>query len=465
MRARGIVSLVMWLSGAILMIASAAAQPAGREVVVGEIKGIINPVMAGYVSRVIDEAERSNAAAVVFYMDTPGGLSDAMRDINLRILASRVPVVVYVAPDGARAGSAGAYIAYAAHVAAMAPATNIGSATPVAFGDGREQQMSQEMRNKVTNDAVAQIRALAEQRGRNPDFAEQAVRDGANLHASEALRQKVVNHVASDLRDLLRQMHGAPVQLVTGEVTLETADTPIRRVDMSALESFLLTITNPTIAYILLSLGSLGLILELYNPGSIFPGVIGGICLLLAFYALGTLPVNFAALALIAFGLGLFALEPFVVSHGILGVGGAIAFLMGSLLLINAPESAPFLQVSLVAILAMTGVMLAFFFVLLGAVLRSRRRKVVTGREGLLGAMGVARTDLRPGQEGVVHVQSEQWRAVTVGAPIAAGEKILVEQIDGLLLTVRSAAISPAEPVKGSATARVPKSGTVPVKP
>ena len=208
-------ALVLNLGVAIALGAGSAFAQADRaEVVVGEIKGIINPVMAGYIDRVIGDAERSDAAAVVFYMDTPGGLSDAMRDINLRILASRVPVLVYVAPDGARAGSAGVYISYAAHLVAMAPATNIGSATPVAMGDnGGEAQMSQEMKNKVTNDAVAGIRALAEQRGRDPDFAERAVREGANLQASEALKANVVNYIATDLADLLRQANGARVHL------------------------------------------------------------------------------------------------------------------------------------------------------------------------------------------------------------------------------------------------------------
>ncbi len=347
-------ALLLAATWALALAATAFAQSTSQEVVVGEIKGIINPVMAGYVDRVISDAERSNAPAVVFYMDTPGGLSDAMRDINLRILSSKVPVIVYVAPDGARAGSAGVYISYAAHLVGMAPATNIGSATPVAMGDnGAEAQMSPEMRNKVTNDAVAGIRALAEQRARDPDFAERAVREGANLQASEALRTNVVNYVAADLSDLLKQSDAAKVHLASGDVTLHTSAAPTRRDDMSALESFLLTITNPTIAYILLSMGSLGLLLELYNPGSIFPGVIGGICLLLAFYALGTLPLNFAGLALIAFGLLLFGLEPFLTSHGILGAGGAVSFVIGSLLLINAPD-APFLQVSLYAIATVT---------------------------------------------------------------------------------------------------------------
>ncbi len=455
-------ALLLAATWALALAATAFAQSTSQEVVVGEIKGIINPVMAGYVDRVISDAERSNAPAVVFYMDTPGGLSDAMRDINLRILSSKVPVIVYVAPDGARAGSAGVYISYAAHLVGMAPATNIGSATPVAMGDnGAEAQMSPEMRNKVTNDAVAGIRALAEQRARDPDFAERAVREGANLQASEALRTNVVNYVAADLSDLLRQSDAAKVHLASGDVTLHTSAAPTRRDDMSALESFLLTITNPTIAYILLSMGSLGLLLELYNPGSIFPGVIGGICLLLAFYALGTLPLNFAGLALIAFGLLLFGLEPFLTSHGILGAGGAVSFVIGSLLLINAPD-APFLQVSLYAIATVTAVFVVFFLVIVTAVIRSRRRKVVTGREGLVGASGTVRRELAPGQPGIVHTQGELWQAVAVEGRIASGEKVVVQSMDGLLLTVRRASdIIPAPPrpaspaVAKSETARV----------
>src|SRR5216683_8359761 len=424
------------LVAAAFLFSTAAAQADRPEVVVSEIRGIINPVMAGYVDRVITDAEKTNAPAVVFYMDTPGGLSEAMREINLRILASRVPVIVYVGPDGARAGSAGVYISYAAHLVAMAPATNIGSATPVAMDtNGGEAQMSREMKNKVTNDAVAGIRSLAEQRGRDPDFAERAVREGANLQASEALKANVINYIAGDLPDLLRQMDGARVHVQNADVVMHTAAAPTRRADMSALESFLLTITNPTIAYILLSMGSLGLLLELYNPGSIFPGVIGGICLLLAFYALGTLPLNFAGLALIAFGLLLFGLEPFLTSHGILAAGGATSFVAGSLLLINAPE-APYLQISVFAIAAVTVVLLGFFLVIVAAVLTSRRRKVVTGREGLLGATGVVRRELAPGSNGIVLVQGELWQAVAPDGRLAVDERVIVQAIDGLLLTV-----------------------------
>jgi membrane-bound serine protease (ClpP class) len=458
---RAVLSVLLLSLGALaLQTASAAAQTSQPEVLVGRINGIINPVMAGYVDRVITDAERANAAAVVFYMDTPGGLSDAMRDINLRVERSNVPVIVYVAPNGARAGSAGVYIAYAAHLVGMAPATNIGSATPIAEDtNGGEAQMSPEMKAKVTNDAVAAIQALAQQRGRDPAFAERAVREGANLQASDAYTSHVVNYLATDLPDLLRQADGATIQVASGPVTLRTANAPTRSDDMSAVESFLLTITNPTIAYILLSLGSLGLLLELYNPGSVFPGVIGGIALLLAFFALGTLPINFAGLALIAFGLLLFGLEPFLTAHGILAAGGAVAFVAGSLLLINAPD---FLQVSGYAIAAVTALLVAFFGVLVAAILRSRRRRAITGREGLVGAPGVVRRDIEPGRQGIVLVQGELWQAVAPDGRLTQGERVVVQSVDGLLLTVRRASdVVPAPPrpaapaVAKSNTARV----------
>jgi membrane-bound serine protease (ClpP class) len=454
--------LLLTLVALAAVVSVAHAQSTQSEVVVGKINGIINPVMAGYVNRVITDAEKANAAAVVFYMDTPGGLSESMREINQRIEQSSVPVIVYVGPNGARAGSAGVYICYAAQLVGMAPATNIGSATPIAEDtNGNEAQMSDEMKAKVTNDAVAGIRALAQQRQRNADWAEQAVRQGANLQASDALQNNVANYVAPDLPDLLRQAEGATVKVANEQtITLHAANAPLQAEDMSALESFLLTITNPTIAYILLSMGSLGLLLELYNPGSIFPGVIGGICLLLAFFALGTLPLNFAGLALIAFGMLLFGLEPFLTAHGILAAGGAIAFALGSMLLINAPD-APFLQISLYAIAGVTAVLLGFFLVIVAAILRSRRRRVVTGREGLIGAVGVVRRDLEPGRTGIVLVQGELWQAVASEGRLSQGERAVVQSVDGLLLTVRRATDAipapprpPAPAVAKSRTAR-----------
>jgi membrane-bound serine protease (ClpP class) len=450
LRALGVLAVASFA----LVAATAHAQQTTGEVVVGKINGIINPVMASYVDRVITDAERNQAAAVVFYMDTPGGLSDAMRDINLRIERSSVPVMVYVAPNGARAGSAGVYISYAAHLVGMAPASNIGSATPIAEDtNGGEAQMSPEMKAKVTNDAVAGIRTLADQRQRNADWAEQAVREGANLTASDALQQHVVNFIATDLRDLLRQADGQTVTVAgDAQVTVHTAGAPTRAADMSGLESFLLTITNPTIAYILLSMGSLGLLLELYNPGSVFPGVIGGICLLLAFYALGTLPLNFAGLALIAFGLLLFGLEPFLTGHGILAAGGAVAFVFGSILLINIPD-APFLQVSPWAITSVTAILVAFFAFLVSAILRSRRRQVVTGREGLIGSSGVVRRDIEPGRTGIVLVQGELWQAIGAEGRLSLNERVVVQSIDGLVLTVRRATDAIPAPPRPAAPA------------
>ena len=442
---------LMVLIGLLLLAAGASAQDAGS-VLVAPVRGIINPVQAGYVSRVIDQAEQQGAAAVVLQMDTPGGLDSSMRQIIQRILASRVPVIVYVAPPGARAGSAGVYIAYSAHVAAMAPNTNIGSATPVQVGEGGEVQLSDEMRAKITNDAVAYIRGLAERRGRNADWAERAVREGLNVTASEAVSQGVVDFQASDLDALLGQADGRSVETVAGPIVLQTAGVSIERTEMSAIEGFLHAISDPTIAYILLSLGSLGLMLELYNPGSLVPGVVGGLCLLLAFYALGTLPVNLAGLLLIAFGLVLFVADVISPTHGILTLGGLIAFVLGSLMLYNAPEGQPFLQVSMFAIAAVTLVVLGFSLFAVGAVTRTRHRKVVTGKEGLLGSFGEVRTPLAPA--GIILAESELWQARTSGRALEPGERVRVVAVEGLRLTVEPAAEELSEPAAEANPAR-----------
>ena len=425
------VSILLGLLG---LLAGAVSAQATGEVHVATISGIINPVQAGYVDRVIDQAEERNAAAVVLQVDTPGGLDSSMREIIQRILSARVPVIVYVAPPGARAGSAGVYITYAAHVAAMAPNTNIGSATPVMMGQEGEAKLSDEMRAKITNDAVAYIRGLAEQRGRNADWAEQAVRQGANVTAGEAVQLKVVDFQANDLQQLLEQASGRTVSVGGSPATLQLASAPVERAEMTWFEQFMHVISNPTIAYILLGLGSLGLTLELYNPGAIVPGVVGGLCLLLAFYSLGTLPVNYAGLLLIGFAFLLFIADVFAPTHGVLTVGGLAAFVLGSLMLFNAPDSAPFLRVSLIAIVTMGALITGFSVFAAGAVLRSRKRKVVTGREGLIGRIAAVRTRLAP--EGLVHVESELWRARSVGRPVEPGEEVRVLAVDGLELTV-----------------------------
>ncbi|MDP8922773.1 MAG: nodulation protein NfeD [Chloroflexota bacterium] len=432
------------------------ARPSGAVTVV-QARGTINPSLAQYLTRAIDEAEIEGAAALVIELDTPGGLDSAMRQIIQRILASNVPVIVYVAPSGARAGSAGVYIAYAAHVAAMAPNTTIGSATPVAMGEGGEQQMSPEMRAKVTNDAVAYIRTLAERRGRNADWAEQAVREAANVTETQALALGVVDAVARDVDDLLRQVDGRTVDVPSGQLTLNTAGAAVERVEMGWVDGFLHIISDPTIAYILLSLGTMGLFFELSNPGSLFPGVIGGICLLLGFYALGTLPVNWAGLLLMGFALLLFVAELFTPTSGLLTLGGLAAFVLGSLLLFNVPDAAPWLSVSLWAVAGVSVTMAVFFLVVARLVARGQRRKVTTGREGMLGMVGRARTALAP--SGMVFVDGALWEAVSDAEAIPAGTRVEVVGIEGLLLHVRPTApvrdelatVAPRLPAQGNA--------------
>jgi membrane-bound serine protease (ClpP class) len=390
---------------------------------------------------------------VVIELDTPGGLDFSMRQIIQRILASRVPVVVYVSPPGGRSGSAGVYITYAAHVSAMAPNTNIGSATPVSMSESGEQQMSPEMRAKVTNDAVAYIRSLAEQRGRNADWGEQAVRQGANVTAQEAVRTGVVDVLANDLNDLLQQIDGRAVATAGGELTLHTAGAPIQRVEMGLVDELLHAISDPTIAYILLSLGTMGLFFELSNPGSILPGVVGGICLLLGFYALGTLPVNYAGLMLMGFAFLLFVVDVFTPTHGVLTIGGLISFVLGSLLLFNVPEAAPWLGLSLWTVLAVTSVMGGFFLIVARLVAKTHGLKPSVGREALIGEIGRAKTDLNP--RGMVWVESALWEATAEGGPVVVGGRVEVVAVEGLHLTVRPAPVavdSATEPPTGTRT-------------
>lgn len=422
------------------LVGSAVAPTATAQGVVGGVadvraRGVINPSLAHYLVRAIDQAEQDGRAAVVIEIDTPGGLDSSMRQIIQRILASSVPVVLYVSPPGSRAASAGVYITYSAHVSAMAPNTNIGSATPVAMGENGEQQMSPEMRAKVTNDAVAYIRSLAEQRGRNADWGEKAVREGANVTAQEAARTGVVDLVANDLDDLLRQVDGRTVTTAKGPVTLRTAGAPVERIEMGLVDELLHAIGDPTIAYILISLGTMGMFFELSNPGSILPGVAGGICLLLGFYALGTLPVNYAGLALIGFAFLLFVVDVFAPSHGILTLGGLVSFVLGSLLLFNVPEAAPWIGLSLWTILAVTAVMGGFFVIVAQLVARSHGLKPAVGREALIGQVGRAKTALAP--DGMVWVESALWEATAEGGEVPVGARVEVTAVDGLHLLVR----------------------------
>lgn len=423
--------LALWSALATYVAAQAPAQ-----VYVARIQGVINPTMAGYVQRAIRDAEAARAGALVIEMDTPGGLMTSMRDITGAILNAHLPVIVYVSPPGARAASAGVFITMAAHVAAMAPNTNIGSAHPVSLGQ-EGQQADPAMTEKVVNDAVAQIKEMAERRGRNAEWAEKAVRESANVSSREAVELKVVDLAADDLPALLRSIDGRQVQLADGRtLTLATRDAGVVRVDMNPLESFLHSISDPTIAYILLTLGINALIFELASPGAVLPGVAGIILILLAFYALGTLSVNLTGVLLVIAGFGLLLAEILIApGYGALGVGGLIALILGSIMLMQA--STPYLAVSPYAVAGVVLATTAFFFIALRGVVRSRRKQVATGREALIGAIGEARTDLKP--RGIVFVEGERWEAEAQGGEVAAGERVRVLGARGFTLFVERA--------------------------
>jgi membrane-bound serine protease (ClpP class) len=417
----------------LLILSFTLVTPAGwaspDEVYVARVEGIIAPSLAEFFVSAIRKAEDGGAHAIIFELDTPGGLDTSMRIIIKEILRSPAPVIIYVSPSGARAASAGAFITIAAHVAAMAPGTNIGAAHPVQMGGG---EADEEMTRKIENDAAAYIRGLAERRGRNATWAEDAVRKSVSATATEALRLKIIDVVAENRADLLAKIDGRTVETGAGKITLKTKTAKIVEVEMGLRDKVLSVISNPTIAYILLILGMAGMYFELSTPGAILPGVLGGICLILAFYAFQTLPINYAGLLLIILGVILFIAEVTVVSHGILTIGGMTAMILGSLMLIDSP--APFLQISLSAILGVTAATTAFFVFAIGAVFRAHRRQPATGREGLVGQAGVARTRLNP--DGLIFIRGEIWNATCVeGAE--PGEQVQVTSVAGLKLKVK----------------------------
>jgi membrane-bound serine protease (ClpP class) len=387
-----------------------------------KIDGIINPATAGYITKGIDKAEKEGASCLVLQMDTPGGLMESMRSIVKRMLTAQIPIIVYVAPSGSRAGSAGVFITMAAHIAAMAPGTNIGAAHPVQMGE----KMDDKMEAKVLNDSVAYIKTIAKQRGRNEQWGEQAVRESVSVKEDEALKLGVIDLVSPSLEDLLRSIDGRQVEISPGNViTLKVKGAETKNLKMSFRDQLLSIISNPNIAYILLMLGIYGLFFELANPGVILPGVIGGICLILAFFALQMLPINYAGVALILLGIK-------ITSYGMLSVAGVISLLLGSVMLIDSP--AAFLQISFVRfILPVVVVSAAFFLFALIMVVRAHRRRPTTGKEGLIGRIGVATVDLKP--EGVVEIRGELWNAVAE-EEIKAGEKVQVKEMDGMKVRV-----------------------------
>jgi membrane-bound serine protease (ClpP class) len=447
-------ALLLVLAGA-WTLATGVAAPVAPSATLLPVSGPIGPATSDYFVRALRAAEASDASLVVVTIDTPGGLDTAMRDMVQAILASEIPVIAYVAPSGARAASAGTFLVYASHVAAMAPATNLGAATPVQIGGpaagveppstrpasrdetGQDESAREPtaggsaVERKALNDAVAYIRGLAELRGRNVAWAEAAVREGASLPADEALAAGVVDLVATDLPQLLDQLDGRKVRLRTQEVQLATAGMVLNEVRPDWRTNLLSLITNPNVAYLLMLIGIYGLLLEGYNPGVILPGVVGAISLLLALFAFQVLSVNYAGLALIALGVVLIVAESFVPAFGALGLGGVVAFVFGSVLLLDRDVPGFSIAWQLIATMGLAGALVLLAIV--SFAVRARRRPVVSGVEGLLRETAEAVEDFE--RQGLVRVHGELWTAVS-SVPVRAGQRLRVRSLDGLVIRV-----------------------------
>ena len=472
-----ILTAIVLLGWSILL----AAQPQNTAIIL-TVHDAIGPATSDYIHNGLNVARERNASLVILQLDTPGGLDTSMRDIIRDILASPVPVATYVSPSGARAASAGTYILYASHVAAMAPGTNLGAATPVQIGglpdlipkqppgkkakgtdqgkdkapegqeatagegdksgseaDGGETDTDTEagipgdtMSRKMINDAVAYIRSLAELRGRNADWAEQAVRQAASLSAEQARELRVVDVVAKDVPDLLNIVDGRVVDVNNLDHTLRTADLGLEYFEPDWRNKFLAVITNPNVAYILMLLGIYGLFFELANPGFVLPGVIGGICLLLALYSLQVLPVNYAGLALILLGIAFMIAELFMPSFGALGIGGIVAFVIGSIILFDVEGGN--LAISMPLIIAVSILSGAFFLIVVRSIINAHRKPVVSGSEQIIGSTGSALGDFDA--RGVIHIHGENWQVEST-SPVKEGEKVRVVGRDGLILKVK----------------------------
>jgi membrane-bound serine protease (ClpP class) len=399
-----------------------------KQVNVIKINDAITPAIADFIRKGIELSVKDRAECLVIQMDTPGGLDLSMRDIIKDMMNADIPIVVYVAPSGARAASAGVFITLASDIAAMAPGTNIGAAHPVAVGGGK---MDRTMAEKVVNDAVAYIESIAEKKGRNVKWAAKAVRESVSITETEALRIKIIDLIAKDLDDLLAKVDGKTVEKSRRTIKLATKGLKTKVVEMDFRERFLAILSNPNIAYILMMIGLVGLYFELSNPGAIFPGVIGGICLILAFFAFRTLPVNYAGVLLILLGVFLFIAEIKIPSYGLLTVGGIVSLALGSIMLFESPL--PYLRASLAVIIPTVIFTAAFFIFAVTMTVKAHMAKPATGAEGLVGTVGRATTRLAP--EGKVFVHGEFWNAYTDGT-IEEGEKVRVLKTEGLNLKV-----------------------------
>jgi membrane-bound serine protease (ClpP class) len=411
----------------LLCLALAPVRADAGQVNVIRVESVISSSAADYIVSAIKRAESEKAAALVIELDTPGGLDTAMRQIIKEMLAAERPIVVYVAPSGARAASAGAFITLAAHIAAMSPGTNIGAAAPVAMGG----QMDKTMEKKVTNDAAAYMRTIAEKRGRPIELAEEWVRKATAKTETEALKTKLIDVVSPKLEDLLKAIDGRTVTTAAGKVKIETKDATVVREEMNIREKILKIIADPTIAYLLLLLGLAGLYFEFSNPGAIVPGVLGGISLILALYAFHQLPINYAGVLLILLAIVMFIAEIKVISHGVLTLGGIAAMILGSVMLIDSPL--PDMRIPLTTIVISAVTVAGFFTFLVGAGVRALWSKTTTGQEGLVGAVGVVRNRLAP--RGQIFLHGELWNAESDGQA-EPGESVRVTKVDGLTLRV-----------------------------
>lgn len=409
---------------------------AAGDVLVLTYRGTINPASADYLLRGIRLAEEAKAECVVIRLDTPGGLVTTTRRIIEGIMQSQVPVVAYVWPSGGHAASAGTFIVMAAHVAAMAPATNIGAAHPVFMGQGEQsEEQAKTATDKARNDLIAYIKAIAKKRKRNAEWGELAVRESAAASAEDAVEKNVVDLLADDVEELLAAIDGRRVEIVGGEKVLRTKGAATRDIPMTARERFFSILADPNVAYILMMLAFMGLILEIHAPGLSGGGILSAICIILALYALSVLPWNYAGLALILLSVGFFAAEIKVPSHGLLTIGGVISLALGSFLLFDRPAEAPGVRVATPVIIATVGSVTSFFVFCVYYVVRGHRRKVVTGQEAIVGMIGVARSEIR--QQGRVFADSTLWTAESIEGLIPAGAKVEVVAIDGLRLKVK----------------------------